>query len=114
MIITKRLRYSMAKNKLKSDKGVVPMTLVTLDGNKMIKEDDVHPYLKTQLNINEYYGNNLDALWDALSSFDRPLHIELIHAERMLKQAGNYGKSLIKVFEEAETENPNIHFRVIE
>ncbi|GGA91382.1 barstar family protein [Ornithinibacillus halotolerans] len=89
------------------------MTLVTLDGKTMQKKEDVHAYLKSKLNLPEYYGNNLDALWDVLSTLDDSMEIHFIHSKQMLECLGNYGTALLKVFEDAANENSNIKFRVI-
>jgi len=88
------------------------MTHVTLDGKNMLRKEDVHPYLKSKLNLNGYYGNNLDALWDALCSHNEPLQINLVHHEQILEHLKNYGISLIKVFEDAVRENCHIRFEM--
>lgn len=87
------------------------MEHITLDGRKMQDKDTVHQYLKTVLYLDEYYGNNLDALWDALSTSHHPLEIRLIYREEMLEQLGSYGESIIKVFEDVAEENQRIVFR---
>ena len=87
---------------------------VTLDGKKMISKNETHKYIKSQMNITGYLGNNLDSLWDVLSTTDFPLEVNLIHAEQMLEYLGEYGKALIKVFDDASKENSNIDFRVDE
>lgn len=88
------------------------MVHIILDGEKMEHKEGVHAYLKSKLNLKEYYGSNLDALWDALSNYNHPIKIDLIHHASMLKYLGNYGTSLTKVFEDAAKENPNIEFRI--
>lgn len=88
------------------------MMHVTLDGSEMISRDETHQYLKSQLNIIGYYRNNLDSLWDALSTTDHTLDIRLIHAEQMLKYLGDYGKAVIAVFDDAAKENSNINFSI--
>ena len=86
------------------------MEHITLDGRKMQDKDAVHLYLKTVLHLDEYYGNNLDALCDALSTYHHPLEIRLIYREEMLEQLGSYGESIIKVFEDVAEENQRIVF----
>ncbi len=41
-----------------------PLTLATLDGTKMQCRTTLHAELKEKLLFPEYYGENLDALWD--------------------------------------------------
>lgn len=88
------------------------MKKIILDGNQMIHKENVHPYLKEKLNLTGYYGNNLDALWDALHTSSEPIEIELIHSDQLLHCLSNYGESLVKVFKDAAKENPNIKFNI--
>ena len=46
------------------------MEKVKLNGNKMKSKEEAHLYIKKKLKHPEYYGNNLDALWDTLSSIN--------------------------------------------
>jgi ribonuclease inhibitor len=84
------------------------MRQVIIDGKKMQDKDTVHTYLQSQLRIPSYFGNNLDALWDALSNYDKPLEIICLHHEQMIDQLGNYGKSILNILEEAAEKSPNI------
>src|SRR5690606_12390324 len=85
---------------------------VRLNGDKMQTKETTHEYLKRKLRILGYYGKNLDALWDILSTCSKPMEIELINEEKLIEHMGDYGKSIIEVFQDAEEENPNISFRV--
>jgi len=89
------------------------MRQVTIDGTKIQGKDTVHSHLKEQLNLQEYYGSNLDALWDALSTYSESMEIEFIHHKQMMAQLGNYGERVLKVFEDAAEENPNILFKLM-
>ncbi len=65
-----------------------------LDG-KLIKKDG-HDYLMKALNFPDYYGKNLDALYDCLSEIDA--EIEIINCEKV-------EKDIIDTFKDAASEN---------
>lgn len=84
------------------------MNIIILDGSKMTNKNEAHLYLKEKLNFPDYYGENLDALWDMLSSISEAIVIELINEYYLTKFLGYYGQAIIQVFADAEMENPNI------
>lgn len=86
------------------------MKRVILDGKLMTNKIETHKYLKSQLSICGYCGNNLDALWDVLSIYDKSISIELINCSILVKNLGGYGEALIKTFEDAAMENTNIKY----
>lgn len=84
------------------------MKKIILDGKKMLDREISHKYLKEVFNFPNYYGENLDALWDMLSSISSPMDIEFINRYDLVKNLGTYANIMIKVFEDAEKENSNI------
>ena len=74
---------------------------VLLDGRDMVSREAVHDLLTAKLKMPDYYGRNLDALYDALGAYPEHVAITLVHAEAALSNLGNYAKSLIKTFEDA-------------
>ena len=91
------LLYYMGMNKMRK---------IILDGNYMNTKE----YLRRKLQICAYYGNNLDALWDALSVHSEALLIEFINKNKLIESLGDYGRDLIDLFKEIEDENSNVHF----
>jgi ribonuclease inhibitor len=88
------------------------MRKIVLDGKKMCNKEYVHTYLQETLQIPGYFGKNLDALWDVLSTCDLLLVIELIHEQEMLEGLGTYGQAMLRVFSDAAEANENIRFTV--
>lgn len=41
---------------------------ITIDGLSIKKKEDFYANIKTELNVPEYFGNNLDALYDILQN----------------------------------------------
>lgn len=73
-----------------------------LDG-KLIKENG-HDYLMEVLNLPDYYGKNLDALYDCLCEIE--CEIELINADEV-------DKDIIDTFTDASEENDFLKFNII-
>ena len=68
---------------------------VYLNAEKMTEKKSAHEYLKFMLDLPEYYGNNLDALYDCLSEFS-DLTLVIINAD-----CGGYFKRLLPVMQDA-------------
>ena len=73
-----------------------------LDG-KLIKRDG-HDYLKEALNFPDYYGKNLDALYDCLCEIG-------VETEIVLINSGEVSKDIIDTFVDAAIENELLSFR---
>lgn len=88
------------------------MLKVALDGKCMTTKESTHRYLKIGLGLPEYYGGNLDALWDILSTYSEPLKITLSNKDDLVGNLGGYGELLIELFQSLTKENANITFRI--
>ncbi|MBQ2665490.1 barstar family protein [Methanobrevibacter sp.] len=73
-----------------------------LDG-KLIKQRG-HDYLMEALDLPDYYGKNLDALYDCLT--EREFEIELINA-------GEVDEDILETFRDASDENDLLKFKII-
>ena len=47
------------------------MRQIEIDGNAIFTSPDLHKTLAEALSFPEYYGNNLDALYDCLTEIDQ-------------------------------------------
>ncbi|HOC06423.1 MAG: barstar family protein [Bacillota bacterium] len=88
--------------------------MVILDALEMTDKQALHAYLQQQLDFPEYYGGNLDALWDMLSTISTPVHILLINSAALYTNLGRYADLLLALFVEAAEENGNLTFEIIE
>ena len=84
------------------------MKEIRLNGDKMRDKASTHAYLKEKLALPDYYGENLDALWDCLSSEASLMRITICKSEAIIRQLGSYGESILSVLEQAAEENENI------
>ena len=88
------------------------MEEIFLDAKQMTSKSEAHKYIKEMLKLPNYYGENLDALWDILSSKSRVISVFLLHEEKLYENLEQYGKELVEVFHDAAN-NGNIQFTII-
>ena len=80
------------------------MTEIVLDAKEMKSREKAHQYIKQKLEFPEYYGENLDALWDMLTAYDREVKIKLINEDCLIDNLGDYGESIIQIFKDLENQ----------
>ena len=81
----------MEKNKMKK---------IVLDGRILADEAKVHGYLKEKFSFSEYYGRNLDALYDCLTEL-KDVEIVVNAAEKETP----YLQKILQIFEAASKES---------
>ncbi|ELY4133027.1 barstar family protein, partial [Cronobacter turicensis] len=76
------------------------MTEIILDGKKIENELEFHSVMSDLLNFGPYYGRNLDALWDRLSTdVERPVKIIWLNSDLSRNNLGYSCDQIIKIFE---------------
>lgn len=68
-----------------------------LDAMKMKTKTEAHPYLKEMLELPEYYGGNLDALYDCLSELEN-VEIEI----QNMPEGKTYVSKVVSVMKDAD------------
>lgn len=84
------------------------MEAIYLDGCEMTSRERLHEYLREQMELPEYYGENLDALYDVLSTWGRDVELYLAHADEVEHLLGEYGRSFIETLQDAEEESSHV------
>ena len=82
------------------------MTTVVVDGGLMTSREAAHDLLASRLGLPEYYGRNLDALYDALTERGEPTRLVLLHREELAGRLGEYAGALLETLEDADRANP--------
>lgn len=77
------------------------MNFIEIDG-KLIKKEG-HDYLKDALSFPDYYGKNLDALYDCLTEIGVETEIKLINSNLVSQE-------LLETFIDASRENTFLKF----
>ncbi len=89
------------------------MKYVLMDLKRLDSMKNVHAFLEKELEFPEYYGHNLDALYDCLTDIDAPVTIILMNVPENGDALEGRLEGLLNVFESASTENSNIVVKTI-
>lgn len=79
-----------------------------LDGMRILSEKEFHSITSALLKFGPYYGKNLDALWDRLSTdVERPVKIIWLNSELSRLRLGSYFDKIIAIFERVKLQDLN-------
>lgn len=85
----------------------------TVDLSLVTDKESLHNTMKDALNLPDYYGKNLDALYDLLTEYSTPTTIEFKHWE-VLDELGDYKDALMDMLVDVTEENENIEIEISE
>ena len=89
------------------------MKTVTLALARMQSIRQLHKYLRAELELPDYYGENLDALYDCLTEDCAPVILKIPHAVAAVSELDWYGERLHTVVQDADSANPNLQVELI-
>ena len=84
------------------------MRICILDGETILDKDMLHDTLAVALDFADWYGRNLDALYDCLTDLAEETEIRFRNEQALAEHLGNYAGALQKVICTAVEENQNI------
>ena len=87
------------------------MKSVTLNCKHMTSREALHDYLEKKLELPDYYGRNLDALFDCLTDICEPTTIKIKNRDQADESISQYIDILFTVFANACEENENLSIK---
>lgn len=78
------------------------MKRVNIDGKELVSPKALHESLAAALSFPEYYGGNLDALYDALTDIREDVCLAVTNSADAKEQLDGYWWSFIGVFSDAQ------------
>ncbi len=87
------------------------MHRLIIDGTKISNIEELHDFLSKTLKFPDYYGNNLDALWDMLTEMDEILLMSVINVEDLEEALEDKFDPFMEVLSDADNELENIFVR---
>ena len=78
------------------------MKKITINFETFADKEEAHNYLAEQLEFPDYYGKNLDALYECLTEISSPTAVHLVNT------TDEYAEQIAAVFADAEEENGNL------
>ena len=70
--------------------------------------EEVHGLLARALDLPEWYGRNLDALFDCLTDAYEPVAVRLLREDELRERLGCRSGALIRLLRRAAEESPNV------
>ena len=83
---------------------------IILNCENLAQRGQAHQYLAHMLDFPDYYGQNLDALYDCLTELGDCTIVLDGGAE--IPQSGGYGEKVLQVLEEAAQANPRLRLEI--
>ena len=88
------------------------MKTIILDCEKLLQKEQAHIYLAEVFDFPDYYGKNMDALFDCLTEMGECTIV--LNGEDIFHQTECYGTKVLRVLEEAAQANPRLKLEVQE
>ena len=84
------------------------MKTVWISGREIADKAELHRAFSRQLEFPDYYGANLDALYDCLT--DLTGEIRLYHTAALRRSLNAYGEKILRVLKDAQSDALKVEF----
>lgn len=81
--------------------------ICTIDAAAIRDREGFHDALSAALSLPDWYGRNLDALYDCLTDMPET-EIHVLHGSALRENLGEYGDACLDTFRDAARDNPNL------
>ena len=89
------------------------MITCILDGMEIQNKETLHDILAVSLHFPDWYGRNLDALYDCLTDMQEEVEIQFLQKDILTEHLGAYADLLIKVVCMSAKDNSKICFKFL-
>ena len=89
------------------------MICAEIDGNGITSRSELHDVLTVELNLPDWYGRNLDALYDCLTDRQEETRILIKNRECLEHTMGKYAFSLMQALHRASKDNPRVQTEIL-
>lgn len=89
------------------------MRKITIDGEVLKTRNSIHQHLKTDLGFPDYYGMNLDALYDVLITEERETEICIANEDKLTSNIGEYWNRLSDTLTDISLQNKKITISMV-
>lgn len=83
---------------------------IVIDGSKIDSIETLHKKLSEELSFPEWYGNNLDALYDVLTDIKEDTCLVIENSDKLMANLNEYGEKLVALLEDVVSENDSFDF----
>lgn len=90
------------------------MRTITLDCRAIPDRETLHSTLAAALALPEWYGGNLDALYDCLTGLSGETELRLLHFAALGEVLGKQAAALRRVLADAAAHDPRFRFYIKE
>lgn len=89
------------------------MRYIKLDAEEMKSRKGAHEYLAGKFKFPDYYGHNLDALYDCLTEVGNDTSVAIPAKIAEPGYLGDYGEKMLAAFRDAAAANKSLKIRII-
>lgn len=88
------------------------MKTIIIDGNEIISMNNIHRIFAEELSFPEWYGRNLDALYDCLGDVTEEVEIIVENKDELEENLGISFEKLCRLLDAVCEENDNIEVKM--